>query len=709
MISFTAMAGTLSIGSTSASVVAGFQLIGCVSTSNPNVGGIIPVNGGAITAVSCAVGAKTYSYPIMSVGTSSCYGSNDLEALAAALSDSYCATDLKVYVAVQSTYTSVGCFQDSDSRAIATVTQTSDGSNPAFDANSCGGVALSNGNTVFGLQNKGTLCFTGNDAARVLTYPYLSSCGSTGQFYVSNVFVRTIQNPLSLTRPYNVYQNIGCYRDSAERTIPSYYGVTTPEGCMEIADSRGKTVFGMQFGGLCFIGSSVSSAISLGSAGSCPILGQAAANQVFVRKYCFPGTVPVSSFTGNPLTMDCRPCAMGSFCPGDNSEQLCPMDSSTNSAVGLSACIPCDTDGGYSTIGLVGQATCTPIPRGYYLTSENVLQFCGTETPATQHYIGGGYSPASCRCDKGWTGDHCEYPVCLPHLGEKDLSLCSLLFYSDQTLRAASQHFLSPSFSLATTLRYLKTLLEVEVDISGNGYLTRDEVVAYLTSRSIYSKGMERVLPLWCPYPPSSSCLDEEVSVSQVLSDAMTFFETSPKHSFDGSGISFVANMSSTYPSPFWSEQQCKEHNKAYDPLAYEHVATSWNFTGLGLGDTQILQVCGYVNGLLNAEFSSSAVLSGQRTSFVDLDDISSNVSYKRVYCISVLYQNQNEGDGAAYAFECSVGLFYVQHLFSSLPFHCVIERLCVIRMELQWICGRICARKASSSRTQTPPRPRPG
>jgi hypothetical protein len=58
----------------------------------------------------------------------------------------------------------------------------------------------------------------------------------------------------------------------------------------------------------------------------------------------------------------------------------------------------------------------------------------------------------------------------------------------------------------------------------------------------------------------------------------------------------------------------------------------------------------------IHAEFSSS---------FVDLDDISSNVSYKRVYCISVvLYRNQNEG--AAYAFECSVGLFYVQKLLPS-------------------------------------------
>ena len=51
-----------------------------------------------------------------------------------------------------------------------------------------------------------------------------------------------------------------------------------------------------------------------------------------------------------------------------------------------------------------------------------------------------------------------------------------------------------------------------------------------------------------------------------------------------------------------------------------------------------IKRVCGYVNGYLNNEFSTTAILSGKQTNFEDLTPAGSSYMGKRVYCVAVEY-----------------------------------------------------------------------
>lgn len=436
---------------------------------------------------------------------------------------------------------------------------------------------------------------------------------------------------------------LALYLGIVARTIPTYQsGVSSPTQCAVKADSENTQaiVFGLQNGVDCWTGDSVSSAISLSSVSNCPLLGSNLANQVYVRKYCFPGWTTVSSYTGNVLTLACRQCSKGHYCPGDNTENPCAMDYSTEGNMGYPECIECDTANGYSTVGLTGQSQCVHIPNGYYyIFGDTKFIYCGTN-PDNQHWIGGGYDKKSCRCAPHWTGDVCDLPTCPDQL--PSVSLGTLLFNSDSTLIQA------PNLrDTANSLRYLHNLLSVTIDVNGDGVLSTSEMLNYLKTRSVSAIGMLN-MPLW--YDPEG--ISHSIySVQDLYTEATLFYQISPKHKFDGSGLTIIQNLTSTYPSASWDNSKCETYD--FSRPNHKYVETSWNFTK---GYT-IQRVCGYINGDISSKFQTNKILFGNQTYFTDTSLISSADSYKRVYCIYVYYLNSGK---SMEGFECSVGLFYV-------------------------------------------------
>jgi hypothetical protein len=187
----------------------------------------------------------------------------------------------------------------------------------------------------------------------------------------------------------------------------------------------------------------------------------------------------------------------------------------------------------------------------------------------------------------------------------------------------------------------------VSIDVTGDGIITTEEMLKYLYSRSIYSIGME-TFPLW--YAPDKTPR-RIYGVMEMYNEAYELYQTSPKHKFDGSGLTFISNLVSTFPNASWDNSKCN----TYDVSLPNHkfVETSWNFTkGSGID-----KVCGYINGNLSSKFSTDDILYGKQTNFTDITLLSTTANYKRVYCVYVYYTNKGESvDG----FECSVGLFYV-------------------------------------------------
>ena len=634
----------------------GYVSVGCYQVSN-----LSPLSpAGSIH--SCITEAYSTGYSIAALsGPGSCWGGNNLELTISNPITGGCGSagqisgNFQVYANTEALYTFLGCYQDSAGSTIASNFIASAGT-ASYDQSTCGAMAVVQFNLLFGLGSSGSVCFVGNEVATVISYVYTPSCDLSN---VNQVFVRTV-SPASSISPYSMYQNIGCFKDSSALMIPTFQSFNTdPTTCAGHAEASQDVIFGLENGGVCRSGNSLSSAISLEHIIGCPITGSAAANQVFVRKYCFPGSTTVSSYTGNILTFGCRTCNAGYFCPGNNTEIPCPIDYSTNGYNGFDACSPCDTANGYSTIGRVGQSSCVPIREGYFIRN-NTLFYCGTNN-RTQHYIGGGYKRSTCRCATGYTGDHCDIPSCnnllLSGVTAYGASLGSLLLNADSTLIQASSAFQSPNFDLLSVETYLLNLLSVDININGNGQITVAEMLTYLKSRSIYTEGME-VLPLWCS---RTVCHPTLYPVKKFFSEAIQYFLSTPKHKFDGSGLAFVVNLTSTFPSPAWSVGQCKRYDSSWRG---EHVQTSWNFTVPK--DLKIQKVCGYVNGLLNSDFTTDRILTGQQTTFVDYSPILPSNLYKRVYCILVYYLLS----GSAFSgFECTVGLFYVLEIHLWLKF----------------------------------------
>jgi len=136
-----------------------------------------------------------------------------------------------------------------------------------------------------------------------------------------------------------------------------------------------------------------------------------------------------------------------------------------------------------------------------------------------------------------------------------------------------------------------------------------------------------------------------------MFKEACSHYTNSMKHKFDGSGLSFISNLRSTFPNATWSDSRCKAYDVSQP--THQYVRTTWNFTS----GARIQQVCGYIKGFISPQFQTTAILQGNQTYFTDTSFLSSTISYKRVYCVFVFYVFQGQ---SLQGFECSVGLFYV-------------------------------------------------
>eukprot|EP01037_Dinobryon_pediforme_P019164 gene19164-biopygen11647 len=91
--------------------------------------------------------------------------------------------------------------------------------------------------------------------------------------------------------------------------------------------------------------------------------------------------------------------------------------------------------------------------------------------------------------------------------------------------------------------------LPIEVDINGDGIITRTEITAALGYRSIQSSVLASI-PVW-----NNANYTDSVPVTNLFNDAITFFTTSPKHTFDGSGANDLLSITSTYPNTNWKNK----------------------------------------------------------------------------------------------------------------------------------------------------------
>ena len=103
--------------------------------------------------------------------------------------------------------------------------------------------------------------------------------------------------------------------------------------------------------------------------------------------------------------------------------------------------------------------------------------------------------------------------------------------------------------------------------------------------------------------------------------------------SVDGTvGVASIVDMNATYPVPSWNIDTCRAYDHSIHASAI--ITAQWQISPY----PPMKRVCGYVNGYLNDEFSTTAILSGQQTYFEDVVPASSSYMGKRIYCVAVEY-----------------------------------------------------------------------
>jgi hypothetical protein len=328
-------------------------------------------------------------------------------------------------------------------------------------------------------------------------------------------------------------------------------------------------------------------------------------------------------------------------------------------------CTGCPYGTASQAVGAISDDVCEPCSEGFYSAGigSATCSFCSpTECTVEEgcHWTSDTATLESCACYGEWVGDDCEVLPCNTVLG--GISLASLLFHADLQLRRYSDTFNMTVEQPKDALVYLKDVINVQIDVNGDGLVTRDEVLNTLFVRSVRSANISTSLPVWCENSDvaSNGCVWDEILTVDLIDEAYTNFMTSSEHTFDGSGAFAVSNMASTYPNPDWSSEECASYDSFQTPNDYNRVVTTWDldFTN----DYTLKQVCGFVNGLASAEFTTTELLSGRATSFRDFVPVSTNFGFKRVYCLSVQYcRNDLCAQGTIITkYECSVGLFFV-------------------------------------------------
>ena len=77
---------------------------------------------------------------------------------------------------------------------------------------------------------------------------------------------------------------------------------------------------------------------------------------------------------------------------------------------------------------------------------------------------------------------------------------------------------------------------------------------------------------------PGVDCVMDEIEVSVLYEQAKTNFLTGLKHKLDGSGISIMSDLTSTFPDPSWSNSKCQSYDKSWHSSTYSPLQTRWTF-----------------------------------------------------------------------------------------------------------------------------------
>jgi hypothetical protein len=361
-------------------------------------------------------------------------------------------------------------------------------------------------------------------------------------------------------------------------------------------------------------------------------------------------------------------CSAGCWGTGTKNElsscpNLCPPG--TFSTGGAGECTKCPLGTASTSIGATSADVCERCEIGSYSSAPGSSE-CSTCSPTgcTEaegcHWTSDSANFSSCACTGDWVGSDCEVLPCKSVLG--GFSLVGLVFQADPQIRRYSSTFNSTEEQPKDALKYLQNLAKVQIDVNGDGVMTREEVLNTLFYRSVRSANISKSLPLWCRNADvaNSDCVGEDMLTADLIDQAYDNFMRSEEHTFDGSGIFSISNMQSTYPNPDWSDEDCISHDSFQTPVDYDRVTTKWemDFTG----EYTLRQVCGFVNGLASAEFTTTELLSGTATSFLDDVPVSADYGFKRVYCLAVQYCRNDhcESGETLEKYECSVGLFFV-------------------------------------------------
>jgi hypothetical protein len=328
----------------------------------------------------------------------------------------------------------------------------------------------------------------------------------------------------------------------------------------------------------------------------------------------------------------CTPVLAGCFANTTGSTTNCPYQTITGTYISLPGATsigPYCSQGYYSNPGATACSTCASL---------STVPLAVQTPPLTTHWTSSfPYAQYTCICESQYTGNNCEYLGCSSIL--PGTSLGSILFDADTQLAQYTASFNSTAEQIFDALIYLTNLLFTNVDINGDGNITRVEMLQYLSYLSVYNVNTTAYVTLWCQVAVAGSyCYDntDSILVTDMYNDAVNNFYAAPYHTFDGSGVEVVYGMTSTYPNPEFSATECAVYDSFSNPTTFKHVETSWSLSGPA---NAINQVCGYSNGISVSAYTTTSILDGSQTNFVDNIPVTDNDLYKRVYCINVSYK----------------------------------------------------------------------